>query len=482
MPEHDNDRLEQFFRKAAGKPDVTFNENDWKKLEARLEAEEAGLTVAKKTGNKIATAVVVGVLLIFSGAVWVNSRYENIPPAQNGESGQQLDKNIAETPARIPDSQVAGTAEIAKTNEAAKDQTETSNDHPENPGDQRDVRTQPEAANDSEQNKIPVVQKPGETTIPGDGTLTNSKPDETLEEDNHPGLMDREQAAETTAIIFKREPENVSTLEHEKIFRELIQGSPVRASKIKQKAVDELPGAEGENRRKAMAIVREEQASDHKKHVAAPRLSLLLSFAPDFSGTSMSEYTAPGKAFGAMIHYHIKNRWSVAVGVIKNNKRYTSPGEDYHPPKGYWKYYTNGIVPVSIDGSCNVLEFPVMVQYAIASNGKSRWLVGGGASSYVMLNESYRYKFEQPNPGAKEGWDSKHRSRFLFNMANLTVGYEHQVLPGLMIGIEPYVKIPLEQIGWSNIRLYSSGANITLRYKILGKENMSTPTRSRGPD
>jgi hypothetical protein len=478
MPEQDNDRLEQFFRKAASKPDVTFNEDDWKKLEARLDAEGAGLAGTKKTGNKIATAVVVGTLLFFSGAFWVNSRYDIIPLTQTDKSAEQSDKKITETLAGLPDTQAIGPAEI----EIAETNKETAKD-------QREIPIEPENPNDAEQKKIPAVQEPGQILKPGDGEQTSSKRDESIVGNNLPELMANEQPAESTGVILiKRDenlirtPENVSALENEKIFRELIQGSPVNTSKIKQKAVDELPGAEEENRREARSIVREEQASDHKKHVAAPRLSLLLSFAPDFSGTSMNEYSAPGKAFGAMIHYHVKNRWSVSAGVIKNNKRYTSPGEDYHPPKNYWKYYTNGIVPSSIDGSCNVLEFPVMIQYTIASNGKNRWLVGGGASSYVMLTESYRYNFQQPNPGAKEGWDSKRRSHCLFNMANFTVGYEHQVLPGLMIGIEPYVKIPLEQIGWSNIRLFSSGANITLRYRILGKDNVSTPTRSRGPD
>ena len=476
MPEQDNDRLEQFFRKAAGKPDVTFNEDDWKKLEARLEAAEAGLASRKKTGNKIATAVVVGTLLFFSGALWVNSRYEFIPLAQTANPGEEPDEKITETLAGLPDTPEIGSAEIAKTNEGAKTNERAS--------DQREILTEPQTTNNSEEHKIPTAQEPGETLKPRDGEqLANSKQEEFIDENNHPALMSNEQAAESTGVILVRRPENIIALENEKIFRELIQGSPVNASKIKQKAVDELPGAEEENRREARAIVREEQASDHKKHVAAPRLSLLLSFAPDFSSTSMTnEYTAPGKAFGAMIHYHIGNRWSVSVGAIKNNKTYTGSGENYRPPNGYWKHNTNGIVPSTIDGACNILEFPVMVQYTIAGNGKNRWLIGGGASSYVMLTESYQYNFEQPNPGAKEGWNSRHSSRFLFNMVNFTVGYEHQVLPGLMIGIEPYVKIPLEEIGWSNLKLFSSGASITLRYKILGKENNSTPTQSRGPD
>src|SRR5687767_11003598 len=73
MPEYDNDRLEQFFRKATGKPDVTFNEDDWKKLEARLDAEQAGLAKTEKAGSKIVTAVAIAIIMGFSGAVWLNA-------------------------------------------------------------------------------------------------------------------------------------------------------------------------------------------------------------------------------------------------------------------------------------------------------------------------------------------------------------------------------------------------------------------------
>ena len=111
----------------------------------------------------------------------------------------------------------------------------------------------------------------------------------------------------------------------------------------------------------------------------------------------------------------------------------------------------------------------------------NKLLAGAGTSSYLMLKESYQYQFDEPNPGARERWDSRSSSRFLMNMVNLTIGYERQVLPGFMIGIEPYVKIPIEKIGWCNLKLFSTGASVTMRYTILRK-HASVTSRSRGPD
>ena len=100
-----------------------------------------------------------------------------------------------------------------------------------------------------------------------------------------------------------------------------------------------------------------------------------------------------------------------------------------------------------------------------------------------MQSESYRYHFSEPNPGAKEGWDSRGSSRFYFNMLNITAGYERQVTTGLRFGIEPYIKIPLEEIGWTSLKLYSMGASITMRYTLIHrKQAMPAAVRSRGPD
>lgn len=473
MPEHDNDKLENFFRKAAERPELAFNEDDWKKLEARLDAEERGLTFYQRSGVRIIAAVVIGALLFFSGALWMHFQYagglqQSIHP-ENKEAGQSL----KESPADLEKSEGQTPSDDNSTTESGDTGQVLENETTGDAG-RRSAGEQTNPITLQESVAAGQVQSPSSigsvAAVPEVGS-------------------EREQAfeSESRALNFLMHEEDkqqkVNTLTHDKIFQDLIQQpSGAIATRIKQKAVVDLPGAEEEDQRTAQPAVEDEKASDRKKGMDTPRLSLLLSFAPDFSSTSWSRYTTPGKAFGAMVHYHIQNVWSLSVGAIKNNKRYTGKGEDYQPPKGYWKYYTNGVVPSSIEGACDVVEFPVMIQYTIASDDKNRWLAGAGTSSYLMLNESYRYTFEEPNPGAKEGWASKNSSRFLFNMINLTVGFERSVLPGLMIGVEPYVKIPVEEIGWTNLKLFSSGASVTLRYKVLGKRRPSIQSRSPGPD
>jgi hypothetical protein len=472
MPEHDNDKLDNFFRKAAERPDLAFNEEDWKKLEARLDAEERTPAFVQRSGVRIIAAVVIGALLFFSGALWMHFQYAGSQLPSTDPENEEVRQSGEESfihPQRREGKVSSKDNLLAERSNTEQVQAQQSTAYA-NP------RTE-------EQKNRPAGQ-PSLDASHVNSSSFKATPTRAFEEENQTGeILENKSSTLNFMTRKERQPAGMAALSNDKIFRELIH-QPARgvATRINQKAVIELPGAEEEDKRTSQPVIEEEKASDRKKGKEALRLSLLLSFAPDFSSTSWSRYSTPGKAFGAMVHYHVRNSWSLSVGAIKNNKRYTGEGDDYQPPKGYWKYYTNGIIPSSIEGACDVIEFPVMIQYTISSNDKNRWLAGAGTSSYYMLNESYRYTFEEPNPGAKEGWASKNSSRFLFNMINFTVGFERSVLPGLMMGIEPYVKIPLEEIGWTNLKLFSSGASVTVRYKVLGKGRPPIQSRSRGPD
>ena len=490
MLEPDNDRLEEFFRKAAGKADVTFNEEDWKKLEARLDEGERGAG-GKKGMTKMTSAIVIGSLLLFTALVLLNMRYEIVGyPTEPSTPQVHLEDRNSEP--SFPTDEGPGTSSRDKNKGSVVDENRRAEknviDHPrersglQSPeGETANDNNEPDRSRVSENSNTSQHRSDdGEYAVNSFVQSRSSNPDGVvLRNDEMPAKAINDEGSSSTWIV--RNDQAVTNLDRRKIEDQLIRITPARAGKRnEQKADVMLPGAEEVDTGKAETTVKEEHASEIE-HVATPRLSLLLSFAPDFSSTS-NQYSSPGKAYGALIHYHLLRRWSISAGVIKNNKVYTGAGEDYKPPKGYWKYYTNGIIPYSIDGACDILEFPLMIQYTIAHRGKNKWLAGAGASSYLMQSESYRYNFEVPNPGAKEGWDSNRSSRFLFNMVNFTVAYERQLLPGLMAGIEPYVKIPIEEIGWSNVRLFSAGASVTLRYKIIGRKISSLPVRTRGPD
>lgn len=495
MPERNNDQLENFFRKATSRPDVPFNEDDWKKLEARLDAEPTSWWTSGRV-VKVAASALIAAAVLFSGGFWLNSRYQIVErvPQEATVTENAVESPIAkEDGAVLPQAGITGSEDIngnINSNDSdnqARDQKADDRiaQAPANamPGEVPTANDDPVEAKRQYADHLTDRNNPDRLAINNEaegGERTGGNGQEARQESK------AESFADAREPVLKQAEEKsfsgITALHEEKISNDLVSIPSTKTVKIKQKAVVDLPGAEEVDSREAAAIVKEEHASVQRQQWDAPGLSLLLSFAPDFSSTSFDEYSGPGKAFGAMLRYRTKGRWAISTGVLKNHKQYSSSGEYYEPPSGYWIRNTNGIVPSTIDGSCNVLEFPLMIQYALPTRGSNGWFVGVGTSSYLMQSESYQYFFEQPNPGAKDGWHSRGSSRFLFNMVNFTVGFERQVLPGLMAGVEPYIKLPIEKIGWSNLKLFSTGVSVTLRYNLLSGQTFHGVGNSRPPD
>jgi hypothetical protein len=464
MPERGNDRLESFFKKVSSRPDISYQEEDWKKLEARLEAKEIRSSAARKSRSRIAGASAVAVLLV-GGLYWLSQpslKNTSIASTENIERSVSAPKIMDDEPMPIVEDLAtqkdSNSTVSTRASKASLESLAASN---------RAIKTE---KNDT-YNRTAIKEdflKRDEAS--GQNSVVNAidGPDEAHQTDVDKRSTDRLVETLVPATLIDDIYGN-STSDDIKI-------SPATADKIKQKA------------NTADSVLREENGvkvidaygSGLTEHPASPRLSLLLSIAPDFSTVAFDYYTDPGQSFGLMVNYHIKRSWSFSAGVVKSFKKYVGDGEDYTPPSGYWRNNTNGIIPETVNGSCNILEIPIMVQYTVANKGKNRFLVGAGASSYIMLNEAYKYNFEQPNPGAKKGWSSQKNSALFFNVINVTAGFEHRIFPGFMMGIEPYLKIPIEGIGWSDLKLYSVGASFTLRYIILNQKNSAVAVPGHG--
>src|SRR3990170_2300529 len=215
--------------------------------------------------------------------------------------------------------------------------------------------------------------------------------------------------------------------------------------------------------------LRETPTRDKHKVKPSSRWTLGLLFAPEFSTTRLNHYSTPGQSLGLRIGYQFTNRFSVNTGIIRSAKKYKDDAGEYNTNPNYWKNRTNGVIPEEIDGQCLVLEIPLDLQFDIISTQKSRVFASAGMSSYFMLSQSYRYKFETPNPGADTGWSTSKSESYWFGVGVVSAGYERNIHPALMIGLEPYLKVALTEVGWSNINLLSTGAYVTLRYKFIGK-------------
>jgi hypothetical protein len=195
-----------------------------------------------------------------------------------------------------------------------------------------------------------------------------------------------------------------------------------------------------------------------------PRFSITTLFSPDFSTTSLTKYSKPSGVFGVMVGFKISSRFTVMTGATKALKKYEGYGDEYSPPEGYWQNKTNGVIPDEVQGNCGIVEVPLIIQYDIAQRSRSRFFVSAGVSSYFMRSEHYQYSFNEPNPGAANSWTAKEPTQYLFKIGHLSAGYDRVISRHFVVGVEPFLKVPFQGIGWTDINLYSTGAYLNLRY------------------
>jgi len=188
--------------------------------------------------------------------------------------------------------------------------------------------------------------------------------------------------------------------------------------------------------------------------------------APDYNGISFLHDKTVSTVIGGQLSYRITRRWSVSAGVLYNNKKYSGEAEYYQMPEGYWLRKTNGIIPDDISGSCRVIDIPIMATFHFLQMGVVSFTASAGIGSYLLLDEKYDYEFLQDNPGASTHWQSNENSSAAFSIANFAMGIAFQTSRKTEVTIEPYLKIPLKQIGWANVNLYSTGMLFTLKYRF----------------
>ncbi|SMO40799.1 hypothetical protein [Fodinibius sediminis] len=197
---------------------------------------------------------------------------------------------------------------------------------------------------------------------------------------------------------------------------------------------------------------------------AASRTSVSLAAGPDLSTVgSLSEFYDPGYNLGLLFSYRLTNNVSIRGGVIRSSVRYVADGNEYRAPRGFWSY---GTIPSRTTAQCIILDIPVSLQYDFLHLAKSELYASAGANSYIMLSEDYQFDYNSSNSHLVQQWSGKTGTRHWLSNLQLSVGYRHRLNAGLSIQVEPFIKLPLKEVGWGNVKLYSIGSLVSLNYNL----------------
>jgi hypothetical protein len=186
-----------------------------------------------------------------------------------------------------------------------------------------------------------------------------------------------------------------------------------------------------------------------------------LRISPDFSGTGVEAFSKSGHNMGFSLEYHVSRRLSLSTGLIRSRKIY-EVRDGFNPHERYWDYKKK---PDLIDGGCVVLDVPINIRYNLIAGERSKIFISAGLSSYFMTRENYNYVYYS----YQKDYEIRNQNNHFFGVLNFSGGYERFLGHQWSLGIEPFVKMPLTEVGYGNLKLMSAGAFISLNYHFSNR-------------
>ena len=207
----------------------------------------------------------------------------------------------------------------------------------------------------------------------------------------------------------------------------------------------------------------EEGPAAPEKTKFKPSLSLGVFGGPDINGVNNLKNSDNGLSGGLSLTYAVAPRLSITAGVAYAKKLYSTDFANYKPNSNY-KFPTP---PSIVDADCRVLDLPVNVNYTVWNKKSNSIEVSAGMSSYLMLREEYYYNYDYGSYGPRK-YEIKNRNKHYLGVINLGVGYRKDLNKNLSIGVNPYFKLPVTDIGYGNVKLESAGITTSLNFNLRG--------------
>ena len=207
----------------------------------------------------------------------------------------------------------------------------------------------------------------------------------------------------------------------------------------------------------------EKKTKKKKRLENKSRFLLGVNVGGELVAVGLDEFEDWGGKIGIFFEYRYSKKWSGGVGLNFLKKNYEAEGREYSPPVGFW---TDAVVPEYTKGTCNILEMPVWVGYYLERKKDSGFYTNVVLNSYFMLEETYNFFYENPDPNLVQKWWGENTSQHWFGIGEISVGYYKSISSRMGIQIAPYFQIPISGVGHGKVKLFSFGVNAKLNFKI----------------
>ena len=196
-------------------------------------------------------------------------------------------------------------------------------------------------------------------------------------------------------------------------------------------------------------------------------LNIGISFGPDYTDGGGITNNQLSNNIGITIGYYLTRKISINSGFFYSNKFYWSPGDHESPqPAAGQSANTYAAFPhvEFINGACNMFEIPLGIRFDFAKNQKTKFFVNTGLSSYLFRKQTYIFYFHNAGRGMAWKKDDYTHMNYWFGVADISAGMETDMGKGFSFQAEPFIRLPLHDMGTLNTKMNSFGLLFSFRY------------------
>lgn len=191
-----------------------------------------------------------------------------------------------------------------------------------------------------------------------------------------------------------------------------------------------------------------------------PQWAITALASSDVNGTSAFQGKT-GSNYGALLSLGVTKKLTITSGVVYSSKPYNTSFANYNTS------YTFKNPPSDVTADCKMLDIPINIGYQVFGNFRNKISVGTGLSSYIMLHEKYTYNYAQGNnPAWPQSYTVPNSKGYYLSIVNINATYERKINSKFGLSVQPYMKVPLSGVGYSDLKLQSTGVAVGVTYNI----------------
>lgn len=413
--------LDQFFKKGLAEPDLPFNELDWEKMEQKLGPQKPKRTVL--LWPVAAAGIAASILLVF----FLMFQKEKSTPLK--------DKSILKATVVKPSNSLK---EKVSNNETVLGKEKALNK-------KQLLNKKPDAPIDKTQTVRRLIPQAG---LPIEVAITPSN-----QESIASTVVTNPKSTAITNPVSTVIPEPGFTVITEPVSTTLT--NPVSTESINTNNIASITP-------EVPTIPARTKKSSFKAN-SRGRLAFSVIAAPDISSSQANLAQKVSTNLGLLATYSLSGKFSLTTGVVYARKLYDYSGASVAA-------YGNPGKTMETYADCKVLDIPLNLNYRLYQKGLNAISFNTGLSSYIMLNEKYKYVSNDDLGNTNSSvLEIVNQNQHFLGVANIAVSFSRRINNQVSVGIQPFVKIPLTGIGYHDTKLRSTGIAFSLNLNMRQK-------------